>query len=90
MLEDMRASVGHHLLRLLGALCATAGVVAWIFVGWTALANLDELTAESGVGERLLLFGLVGTVLMIAGTVLMHVSAGAPDCDGREEPAPRR
>jgi hypothetical protein len=86
----MRGSVGHLLLRLLGGLCATAGVLAWIRVAWTATSNLDDLTLESGVGERLLVLGLTGTVLMIVGAVLLHVAAAAPEHGGHEEPAPPR
>lgn len=71
----MRPSTGQHLLRLSGGVCGVVGFLAWIAVAWKAFSGLDGVTAENEEGARLLGWALAGTLLMILGTVLMHVAA---------------
>jgi hypothetical protein len=78
----MRASAGQRLLRVLGVLCAAAGVLAWIGLAWQAVARLDEVTPEGDEGGRLLAWGLTGTVLMIVGMVVLHAAADASRREG--------
>ena len=86
----MRAFSKHGLLQLLGALCATAGVLAWIDLAWRAFAEVDRVSPQGEEGGRLLVRGLTGTLLMIAGTVLLHVAANAAEeGEPRERTPPR-
>ena len=84
----MRALAGHHLLRLLGVLCAAAGLFAWIALAWRATSNLDSVTPQSGEGGRLMAWAVTGTVLMIVGAVILHLAVDATEREVREERTP--
>jgi len=86
----MRRSAGHHVLRLLGVLCAVVGVLAWIGLAGKAISDLDGVTPQSDAGERLMVLALTGTVLMIVGAVLLHVAEDASEREGREGRTPPR
>ena len=86
----MRSSLGQHPVSLLGILCAAAGFFAWIVVGWKAFTNLDGMTSKSDEGGRLMIWGLIGTVLMIVGMVILHLSDRAPERDEHEDSSPPR
>ena len=66
-------STGQTLLIALGALCCTAGFLAWVAFAWKAIIAIDELDAEGELGTQLMKWGVIGTVLMIAGMILFHV-----------------
>jgi len=82
----MRASLGATLLRLLGALCAAAGLLAWIGVAWTAFSDPDRATPQNGEGGRLTGWALVGTVVTIVGMILLHLAAQRAERGEREPP----
>lgn len=84
ILAGMRLSPGHYFLRLLAGLFAAAGFLAWIGVAWRAFSGIDNITAQSDEGGRLMSWALAGTVLMIVGMVLLHVAADAADRDRQE------
>ena len=86
----MRASAGHHLLRLLGGLCAAVGVLAWIGLAWTATSDRDAVTPQGDEGGRLMVWALTGTVLMIAGALLLHLAPDGSDDEERGDPSPPR
>lgn len=69
-----RSSIGRPILLLLGGLCATAGFLAWVALGWRAFSNLDGVTPQSDEGGHLMVWALTGTVVMILGMVLLHVA----------------
>ena len=71
----MPSPAGPKVLRLLGALCATAGALAWIRLAWNAVTLLDEVAPQGDQGTRLLTWGVTGTVLMVVGMVLLHTGA---------------
>ena len=75
-----------RLLRVLGGACAAAGFLAWGGLLWTAIASLEDVTPEGEGGGRLVLLGLTGTLLMIAGMILLHVAADAAERDERTPP----
>jgi len=79
------SSKGQPVLRVLGGLCATAGVLAWIGLAWTAFADFGTISAESDEGGRLMRWAVGGTLLMILGTVIMHLGANAQEQAEREE-----
>ena len=83
-----RTSAGPLVLRLLGGLCAAAGFLAWVGLAWRAIADLDGVTAQGDEGGRLMRWALTGTLLMILGTVLLHVAADATERDEQEERTP--
>jgi len=85
----MQTSAGHHLVRLLGIGCAAVGILAWARVAWRAVASIDSISSQSDEGGRLLVWGLTGTLLMIAGAVLLHVAASADEREEQEEQMPR-
>lgn len=78
------------MLRLLGGLCAAAGLLAWIGVAWEAISDLDGVTPQSDKGGRLMVWALTGTVLMIVGMVLLHVAADAAEREETEDGTPPR
>ena len=82
----MDSSRGHRSFRLLGVLCMVGGLCSWGALGWGALKELDRVTPESDVGGRLLAWGLVGTVLMIAGLAFLQIAARAEE--SAEAPRP--
>ena len=84
----MRTPAGHHVLRLLGGLCAAAGVLAWVGLAWKASSSLDGVTAQGDEGGRLLAWGLTGTVLMIVGAVLLHFAVDPSEAEEQDEHAP--
>lgn len=84
----MGRSAGHLLLRWLGGLCATAGLLAWIGLAWRAISDLDGVTPEGEEGGRLLGWGLTGTVLMIVGMILLHLAVIASEGEDQEELGP--
>jgi hypothetical protein len=84
----MRAPVGHQLLRLLGGLCSAVGVLAWIRLAWAALSDPDGVTPQSDAGGRLMLWALTGTVLMIAGVLLLHFAPDGPEDEQRGDRSP--
>jgi hypothetical protein len=86
----MRAPAGHHVLRLLGGLCATAGFIAWVALAWKASSSRDGVTPQGDEGGRLLVWGLTGTVLMIVGAVLLHFAVDAVDRHKQDERTPPR
>lgn len=86
----MRSSAGHHFLRLLGGLCATVGLLAWIGVGWRAISDLDAVTPQSDEGARLMVWALTGTGLMIVGTVILHFAQATAEREEQEERTPPR
>ena len=83
----MRSSAGHHLLRLLGVLCSTAGFLAWVGLAWKAISDLDDVTPESDEGGRLMVWALSGTLLMILGMVLLHLAQDVAEREASEDPA---
>jgi hypothetical protein len=83
----MPTSAGQHLLRLVGGLCAAAGFCAWIGLAWKAFADSEGITAHGDEGGRLMVWALTGTVLMILGTVFLHL---ADDRGTRDDPPSRR
>jgi len=75
----MNRSTGRTFVLLLGGLCAVAGIAAWIVLGWKALAEIDGIEAHSAAGGRLIVWGLTGTLLMIAGSVILHIAQPRED-----------
>ncbi len=86
----MRSSTGRPFLRVAGGLCALAGVFAWISLGWTALMDPEGVTPQSDAGGRLMTRALLGTMLMIAGTVLLHLAQDAAENEAEQEHDPSR
>lgn len=84
----MRSSSGQLLLRLIGGLCATAGFLAWIGVAWKAISDIEGVTPQSGLGGRLMLLAVTGTVLMIVGMVILHVAQVAAERTAQGEDSP--
>ena len=82
----MRMPAAHHVLRLLGALFALAGLLAWGGLAWKAVAAIDDVNPQGEEGARLLTWGLTGTLLMIVGMVLFHLAADAAEKDEEEPP----
>lgn len=74
-------------LRFLGGLCAALGGVAWIALVWEAGSDLDGVTPQSDGGGHLMGRALTGTLLMIAGMVILHLAAETPE---QEEERRRR
>ncbi len=54
-------------------------------MAWKAVSDMDGVTPQSGEGGRLMAWAVTGTVLMIAGTIVLHVAHG-----GSEEYTHRR
>ena len=84
----MRSTLGQHLLRLLGVLCAVAGFLAWIGLAWKAFSDIDGVTPESDEGGRLMIWAVTGTVLMILGMVLLHLAPDEAEPGAPEERTP--
>lgn len=87
----MRARAGPILLRLLGVLCAVAGLLAWIALAWKAFSTPDIATPQGEAGGRLLAWALVGTVAMIVGMIFLHLAAQPAEREGHDDrPLPGR
>lgn len=85
----MMRGAGNHILRILGGLCATAGFLAWIGLIWRAVSDLEGVTPQSDGGAQLMTWALTGTVLMIVGMVLLHLTQRATEREEPEERTPR-
>lgn len=85
----MRGSIGQHLLRLLGVVCAAGGLLAWVGVAWTAFSDPDVATPQGEAGGRLTAWALVGTVAAILGMIFLHLAARADERDAQDERGPR-
>ncbi len=72
-----RRPAGQVFLRIAGAACATAGVFGWVGLLWKAVSVLDDVTAQSDEGGRLMAWALTSTLLMILGFVLLHIAQAA-------------
>lgn len=70
----MHPSARRRLLVALGILCAAFGVVAWFGLAWQALDDLDSISPHTGEGGKLMVWGLVGTVSMILGMILLQAA----------------
>ena len=75
------------LLRIAGVLCIAAGTWAWGSVAWAALAEIDDLTPQSEAGGRMVGRAITGTVVMIAGMILLHFGQDAAERNQRDEPS---
>ncbi len=64
-------------LLFLGGLVATAGFLAWMTLAWSAFSDADAVTPQSDEGGRMMLWALTGTVLMIAGMIVLHFAQDA-------------
>ena len=61
-------------MLLLGGLLGAAGVASWIVLSWKAIEGFDEISAHSNEGGDLLVWALIGTLLMIVGSVILYVA----------------
>jgi hypothetical protein len=90
MLASMRVRNGRHLLQLLGVLLATAGVLAWIGLAGQAISDPEGVTPQSDEGGSRMAWALAGTVLMIAGLLVLHVAPDGPEEGARDDRTPPR
>ena len=86
----MEGRTGQPVLRFLGGLIATVGFLCWVGLGWRAVVNLDAATPQGEEGGRLMVQALVGTVLMIAGMIVLHFAADASEREESDERRPPR
>lgn len=86
----MRVPAGSVILRILGALCAAAGFIAWICLAWKAITDLDSVTPQSEEGGSLVTWALSGTLLLIFGMIILHFIEHAGEEEEPEERTPRR
>ncbi len=81
----MRTSAGNLFLRLAGGLLGVVGFLAWIGVAWRAVADVESVTPQGEEGGRLMVWAVTGTVLMIGGTILLHLAADASEREERKD-----
>lgn len=73
------------LLLLLAGLCVASGVAIWVAQAWVAVTDLDQVTPESDLGRSMMGWAVLGTLIMIAGMILLHFAA-----DSAEEATPEQ
>ncbi len=78
----MQASLGQRVLRWGGVLSGLAGLGAWGQLMLQAFSGIEEVAPENEEGARFMAWAVGGTVLMIVGTLLLHLSLADPE----EEP----
>ena len=78
------------LLLILAGLCVAAGVTIWLVQVWVAVTELDKVTPESDLGRSMMGWTVLGTLIMIAGMILLHFAADLAETSIRSQDKNRR
>lgn len=89
-MDDDRVSAGRGASWYAGMVAAGAGFLSLLSVVWLALHEMEEAAPVGDTGARLMVRALAGTLLMILGTVLMHIGHREDADDAPDELAADR
>ena len=83
----MRSPIKNRLVSVLGALLSIVGFLLWVRLGWEAVSGIEDASPQSTEGGRLMAWALGGTLLMVAGMIVLHVAVADPEQEAEEPPA---
>ena len=62
----------------------------WLVQAWVAVTDLDSVTPESDLGRSMMGWAVLGTLIMIAGMILLHFAADSAEEGPRSQDKDRR